>query len=594
MLFALAMNMVVKAAEAECRGPLSKSGVRQPPIRAYMDDLTITTISVPGSRWILQGLERLMTWARMSFKPSKSRFMVLKRGKVADKFWFSISGIAIPSITEQPIKRLGKLFDATLKDSAAIQKSIEELGGWLTKVDKSGLPGRFKAWIYQHSILPRVLWPLLVYAVPITTVESLERKISSFLRRWLGLPRSLNSPALYGSSNTLRLPFSGLTEEFKVARTREALQYRDSKDCKVSSAGIEVGTGRKWKAAKAVEVAESRLRQKALVGVVAIGRAGLGYFPKTEVSQAQGRDRHQLLKEEVRAGQEEERVGRQVGLRQQGAWTRWEGTLQRKVTWSNIMHADFHRVRFLVQVVYDALPSPANPHVWGKSETPSCLFCSGRGSLEHLLSSCPKALADGRYRWRHDQVLKAVAETIASAISSCKQHCAPKKAIPFIKAGDRPRAGPPKTTGLLHTASDWHLLVDLGKQLRFPQHIAATSLRPDMIITSEASKHLIMLELTVPWEERIEEANERKRSKYQELVEECRGRGWRTFYEPIEVGCRGFAGRSLCKALSRLGVTGAAKKRAIQSASEAAEKATRWLWLKRADPWTATGTQVRT
>lgn len=66
-----------------------------------------------------------------------------------------------------------------------------------------------------------------------------------------------------------------------------------------------------------------------------------------------------------------------------------------------------------------------------------------------------------------------------------------------------------------------------------------------MIITSEASKQLIMLELTVPWEEQTEEANERKRTKYQELLEECRGRGWRTFYKPIELGCRGFAGRSL-------------------------------------------------
>ena len=98
----------------------------------------------------------------------------------------------------------------------------------------------------------------------------------------------------------------------------------------------------------------------------------------------------------------------------------------------------------------------------------------------------------------------------------------------------------------------------------------------------------------MPWEERIEEANERKRTKYQELVEECRERVWRTFYEPIEVGCRGFAERSLCKVQSRFGVTGAAKKNAIQYASEAAEKATRWVWIKRADPWTATGTQVRT
>lgn len=36
-------------------------------------------------------------------------------------------------------------------------------------------------------------------------------------------------------------------------------------------------------------------------------------------------------------------------------------------------------------------------------------------------------------------------------------------------------------------------------QLKFPQHIVKTSLWPDMIIISDASKHLIMLELTVPW-----------------------------------------------------------------------------------------------
>lgn len=46
---------------------------------------------------------------------------------------------------------------------------------------------------------------------------------------------------------------------------QDAPQYRDSKDCKVTSAGIKVRTGRKWKAEKAVEVAESRLRQKKLV-----------------------------------------------------------------------------------------------------------------------------------------------------------------------------------------------------------------------------------------------------------------------------------------------------------------------------------------
>lgn len=53
----------------------------------------------------------------------------------------------------------------------------------------------------------------------------------------------------------------------------------DLANAKVSSASIEMRTGRKWKAGRAVVLAESLLRKKALVG-----RAHLGYFPKPLVS----------------------------------------------------------------------------------------------------------------------------------------------------------------------------------------------------------------------------------------------------------------------------------------------------------------------
>ena len=92
VLFSLTMNMLVKAAEVECRGPLSRAGVRQSPISAYMDDLSVTTTSVMGSRWLLKGLERNMTWARMYFKPAKSRSLVLKKGKVMEKVRFTVAG----------------------------------------------------------------------------------------------------------------------------------------------------------------------------------------------------------------------------------------------------------------------------------------------------------------------------------------------------------------------------------------------------------------------------------------------------------------------------------------------------------------------
>jgi len=47
-----------------------------------------------------------------------------------------------------------------------------------------------------------------------------------------------------------------------------------------------------------------------------------------------------------------------------------------------------------------------------------------------------------------------------------------------------------------------------------------------MVLISEAFRKIILLELTVPWEDRIEQANERKRAKYAELVEKCRCNGW--------------------------------------------------------------------
>ncbi|XP_064193957.1 uncharacterized protein LOC135256013 [Anguilla rostrata] len=60
---------------------------------------------------------------------------------------------------------------------------------------------------------------------------------------------------------------------------------------------------------------------------------------------------------------------------------------------------------------------------------------------------------------------------------------------------------------------DWQLLVDLERQLKFPNHIAGTTLRPDIVLVSESTKQAVLLELTVPWEDRLEEAVERKLSK---------------------------------------------------------------------------------
>ena len=49
-------------------------------------------------------------WARMKFKPAKSRCLVIKKGKVTQRFTLKIQGEQIQSIVNNPIKCLGKWY----------------------------------------------------------------------------------------------------------------------------------------------------------------------------------------------------------------------------------------------------------------------------------------------------------------------------------------------------------------------------------------------------------------------------------------------------------------------------------------------------
>ena len=383
----------------------------------------------------------------------------------------------------------------------------------------------------------------------------------------------------------MKLPFKSMKEEYRVTKVREAMLYRDSKDPKVAAAGIESKTGKKWNARKELEVAEERIRHRALVGIVAKGRAGLGYFSSPQINKATGKDKRDLILEEVRSSAEEERRVKAVGLGQQGAWTRWEGVDKRIVTWSECWGPEFNRICFQIKAVYDTLPSPTNLFVWGKAETPNCPLCNRKGSLQHLLSSCPKALGEGRYRWRHDQVLREIAKIVSMAIDASKHTSNGNwKRIDFVKSGETKKKKNIRQS-LLSTAPDWKMLVDLDKQLKFPASVFETSLRPDLIILSESTRQIIIWELTVCWEENVLIANERKREKYDELIEQCKLKGWRTHFDPIEVGCRGFAGQSISKALSKIGIFGKLKRKALNNILKAAELSSKWLFLLRAQNW---------
>ena len=119
----------------------------------------------------------------------KSRSLVIKKGQTIEKFKLYVQNEEIPSIVASPIKCLGKWFDASLHD----RNNFRKLERWkmaarrLIAVDYMGSSK------LGFTLLPRLIWPLMLYEVPSNSMEALERITSRHLRKWLEYHQALRT-----------------------------------------------------------------------------------------------------------------------------------------------------------------------------------------------------------------------------------------------------------------------------------------------------------------------------------------------------------------------------------------------------------------
>ncbi|KAI8513341.1 hypothetical protein Bbelb_099800 [Branchiostoma belcheri] len=574
LLFTMGFEILLLGAKQVVGGVRAPSGEKMPPLRAFMDDVTSILRIAPCTKRLLQRLEELSKWAGMKFKPAKSRSLSLRKGKISNKT-FTVNDQIIPTLQEQPVKSLGRLYTSSLKDSERGPETVEQAVRGLRSIDECELPGRLKVWCAQFMLFPRLKWPLKTYNISLSVVDQIDRKANTYIRRWLGVPRCLSTVALYGN-NMLSLPLSSIAEEYKVEKVRLVLELEGSRDSSVRAVTKNICTGRKWKAKDVISQAVNRLHHKDLVGAVQVGRSGLGWGERLHRwSSANPSERRQLVTQEVRRMEEEKRRVVAVGQRQQGAWVNWEGAVGRKLTWNDLWGMQNFRLSFLLRAVYDVLPTPQNVTRWYKNEE-TCLLCGmERADLKHILSSCKIALQQGRYTWRHNRALRQIAITLENVRRESAGTETSWQPIQFVRGGQRPKEAAPRSNNIGGgplSRGKWKLLADLDSQLRFPEDICVTSLRPDLVMWSADQKTVAIVELTIPWEENIQSAHERKKLKYEELAQQCRQNGWRTHLYPVEVGVRGFVGTSLMRLCRDFQIRGKAQTQFVRSVAEEAEK----------------------
>ena len=153
-------------------------------------------------------------------------------------------------------------------------------------------------------------------------------------------------------------------------------------------------------------------------------------------------------------------------------------------------------IKFVLIWVYGLRPSPVNLHRWDFVEDARCHLCDKPGTMQHALSSCQTALAQGRYRWRHDIVLRELTDILER--ERRKKTNTKKKAINFVKESQRGKKTKAPTTSVLDESKFWEIKVDLGEELLFFPNIIHTAQRPDTVIWSPNDRKLVIVERRSP------------------------------------------------------------------------------------------------
>jgi hypothetical protein len=324
-----------------------------------------------------------------------------------------------------------------------------------------------------------------------------------------------------------------------------------------------------------------------VIGHTQTNRRGFGHGDIQWWSKATDKQRRDMVVQEVRETEESKRWQKAAQQVQQGQWTTWDEALQRSLSWNDIWHMAPLRLSFVIRSVYDLLPSATNLVKWGLSENTRCPLCTQRQTLEHVLSSCKTALGLGRYTWRHNRVLQDLAAIVDVARMKANSKVRPAAAKKyFLRAGQAANTQPSnqQLPSILDAADDWEIAVDLPGQGAYPDCIKSSNTRPDIVLHSSTVRHIILIELTVPFESRLEEQHIFKTAKYSDLATYLRRQGYIARIEAVEVGARGMVATTVYDLLKRLGVKGQTRNRALKKLAETAEKSSCWLWSIRDRP----------
>ena len=154
-------------------------------LKVFMDDVTLIAESRSHMEQLETRLQELFKWAAMKIKPSKCQSLSLLKGNCKE-IKFSVSGNEIPTIREKSVKSLGRCYSLPITDWHHWEDLRNQLRNEFRSIDKCDLMNKDKIWCIYFGLIPKLAWPLQIYEVSLTKVETMERLISRSIKKMVG------------------------------------------------------------------------------------------------------------------------------------------------------------------------------------------------------------------------------------------------------------------------------------------------------------------------------------------------------------------------------------------------------------------------
>ena len=467
----------------------------------FADDFNLITSNKMTHQRLINMLSKYCETMGLTLKPSKCRSISIVSGK-STSIDFYINDDRILTLEEEPHKFLGSFITFSGKQNDIYEIVSKFISERIDNIDNLLIRGEYKLRMYNEYLIPASRFLLSVHTLSSTSINKLESLTRRKIKTWLNLPRCA-TPSVLHVENLLEI--KSIREVYMCAQAGAYISSRTKADAKVNNAlDSRLEREKQW-----TRKSSTIVKCDNLVKDIDVKSASLESSKK-------------LVKKRVRDEMKDHWSSKLKSLSLQGQFLSILEESQIDINWKSLIYnLPRNVVQFFVNSSIDTLPTNSNLCRWNKRSSPKCNICPNKDTLLHSLNNCQTMLQQGRYTWRHDSILIELYNTWKSNLPDNQEiYC------------DLPG----KFAGVS----------------TIPINILVTSLRPDIVVVNSSEKSISILELTVPYDTNITNANARKMDKYDQLRSDLQQKGYQVRLETFEISSRGLITKRNSNCLSEL------------------------------------------